>query len=109
MMGHAGDRSDTDIQELTRVALGLSPERIVLFELEEYLRGRPLGEVSNVMYNTLLQQGFDMGMVSLAPSPSDGTRDAIDWAQDGDFLLLLALGDREKVFEEIDRYIRTAS
>ncbi len=104
MMGHAGDRSDTDIQELTRVALKLSPERIVLFELEEYLRGRSQGEVSNIMFNTLVQQGIDPGIVSLADSPSAGTKIALDWAQDDDFLLLLALGDREKVFDEIDLY-----
>jgi cyanophycin synthetase len=109
MMGHAGDRSDADIQELTRVALGLSPERIVLFELEEYLRGRSLGEVSNIMFNTLVQQGIDTSIISLAPSPAEGARDALDWAKDGDFLLLLALGDREKVFEEIDRYISAVS
>lgn len=109
MMGHAGDRSDEDVQELTRVALRLAPQRFILFELEEYLRGRQVGEVSEIMYNTLVHEGVDSQVISLVPSPGKGTKDALSWAQDGDFLLLLALGDREKVFQEIDRFIAIVS
>ena len=105
MMGHAGDRSDEEVQELTRVAMRLAPERIVLFELEEYLRGREVGEISEIMFNTLVRQGVDKASISMAGSPGDGAKQALNWARDGDFLLLLALGDREKVFEEIDRFV----
>ena len=104
MMGHAGDRSNKDIQALTKVALRLLPERIVLFELEEYLRGRALGEISEIMFSTLISEGVDKRCISLASSPGTGAKDALDWAKDGDFLLLLALGDRERVFDEIDNW-----
>jgi hypothetical protein len=33
-----------------------------------------------------------------AHDPVDGTKKALEWSEDGDFLLLLALADRDAVF-----------
>jgi UDP-N-acetylmuramyl tripeptide synthase len=104
MLGHAGDRSDEDIRELTRVAQRLNPQRVVIFELQDYLRGRQPREIPDLIIETLTASGFPAEHILLATDPGDGTSQALDWAQEGDFLLLLALGDRGKVFETLDAY-----
>jgi UDP-N-acetylmuramyl tripeptide synthase len=109
MLGHAGDRSNEDIGELTQVAQRLNPERVVIFELEDYLRGRQLGEIPDIIIETLTSSGYPAAHILLATDPVDGTSQALEWAQEGDFLLLLALGDRGKVFETLDAYAREFS
>jgi UDP-N-acetylmuramyl tripeptide synthase len=104
MLGHAGDRSDEDIRHLTRVAQRLNPQQVVIFELEEYLRGRSPGEIPAIITQTLTDHGFPGESIVLATDPVDGTRQAMAWAEEGDFLLLLALGDRGKVLEVLDNF-----
>ena len=45
LLGQAGDRDDASIRELARAALALRPDRVVLKEMDAYLRGRALGEI----------------------------------------------------------------
>ena len=42
---HAGDRSDQDIRDLTKGAIGFKPDMVVAAEIEDYLRGREPGEI----------------------------------------------------------------
>ncbi len=104
MLGHAGDRSDEDIQQLTRVAQRLNPQFVVIYELEEYRRGRSKGEIPGIIVQTLTDAGFSNDSIALATDPADGTRKALIWAEEGDFLLLLALGERGKVFAALDEF-----
>ncbi len=104
MLGHAGDRSDEDIRELTNVACRLHPEQFVIFELAEYLRGREPGEIPNLISRSILENGYTPEQISFAVDPAEGAQKALDWAQAGDFLLLLALGDRGGVFDILDRF-----
>jgi len=104
MLGHAGDRSDEDIQALTRVAHRLDPEFIIIFELEEYLRGRAPGEIPQIITQTLADLEFPVEYIALADDPVDGTKQALAWAEEGDFLLLLALGERGKVLQALDEF-----
>lgn len=106
MLGHAGDRSDEDIRELTRVAQRLNPDQVVIFELEDYLRGRQLGEIPDIITETLTGSGFPAEHILLATDPDDGTSKALGWAEEGDFLLLLVLAARGKVFETLDAYAK---
>ena len=43
ILGQAGDRDDNAIREFARSAWGFRPDRIVLKEMENYLRGRAPG------------------------------------------------------------------
>jgi cyanophycin synthetase len=104
MLGHAGDRSDEDIQQLTRVAHRLNPDIVVIFELEEYLRGRSHGEIPGIITRTLKDLSFPNESILQATDPVDGTNQALAWAEEGDFLLLLALGERGKVIEVLDKF-----
>ena len=98
LLGHAGDRSDQDIHDLTVGALAFKPDEIVIVELEEYLRGREFGEVSNLIEKACLDSGFDSARISKADSPPQGTELIIEKLQEGDLALLLVLDERDKVF-----------
>ena len=98
LLGHAGDRSDQDINDLTVSALAFKPDEIVAVELKDYLRGRELGETSDLIEKACVDAGFK-GTVNKAGSPPAGTELIIDKLQEGDLALLLVLDERDKVFE----------
>lgn len=102
LLGHAGDRSDQDIHDLTVAALAFAPHRIVAVELEDYLRGRELGEVSALIKKACLENGVQPGAIQKAASPPAGTELIIDELQEGDLALLLVLDERDKVFELLE-------
>ncbi len=104
MLGHAGDRSDEDVRELTHVACRLKPERFVIFELTEYLRGREPGEIPKLIARSVTGNGYSPEKIEFADDPVEGTQKALEWAKPGDFLLLLALGDRGGVFEVLNQF-----
>ena len=54
LLGQAGDRSDEAIRALARAALALRPDRVVLKEMERYLRGRQPGEIPALMADELV-------------------------------------------------------
>lgn len=99
LLSHAGDRSDQDIREVTRIALGLQPDFVVAAELEDYLRGRDLGEVSRLTEETCASQGLLPEQIIKTGSPSEGVKRIVDRLQPGDVALLLVLSERDKVFE----------
>lgn len=99
LLGHAGDRSDQDVHDLTVSALAFNPDQVVIVELEEYLRGREFGEVSDLIEKACLGQGLTTSALARADSPPKGTELIIDQLQDGDLALLLVLDERDKVFE----------
>ena len=63
------------------------------------MRGRELGDVPRVMRDTLVDLGVTEDQIMLADSMYDGSLAALNWAQSEDHLLLLALDDRDQIFE----------
>lgn len=103
LIGQAGDRSDEAIRDLTRTALALRPDRIVLKDMERYLRGRRLGEVTGIMADELARLGVPAAAVSRPGTELAAVRDALAWAREGDLLLLTVHQDRPQVFALIER------
>jgi len=89
LLGHAGNRSDADIERLANVAAAARPDLVVVKELEGYLRGRAPGEVPAVIRAALLRSGLPESALPLRSSEVDAARCALDWARPGDVLLLL--------------------
>jgi len=108
MLGQAGDRSDAAIRALARAALQVRPDRIVLKEMERYLRGRAPGEVPALMADELARQGVPAAAVSRPGTELMAVRDALAWARPGDVLLLAVHQDRPSVLELLDRMRRAA-
>jgi len=102
MIGQAGDRDDTAIRELARAALALRPDRVVLKEMDAYLRGRALGEVPALMADELRRAGLPEGAISAPGNEIPAVREALGWARPGDLLVLALHQDRRRVQELLE-------
>ena len=106
LIGQAGDRSDGAIRALARAALGLRPDRVVLKEVERYLRGRRPGEIPALMADELIRLGVAAEAVSRPGGEVAAVRDALAWARPGDVLLLTVHQDRPVVMALLERLRR---
>ncbi|WP_299323866.1 Mur ligase family protein [Parasphingopyxis sp.] len=101
MICQAGDRSDAEIGELTRGAIGFGPDQAVIVELSDYLRGREPGEVPALIEAACVDSGIGKDRIVHVGSSAEGARYILDAIGEGDVGLLLALADRDEVFELI--------
>jgi UDP-N-acetylmuramyl tripeptide synthase len=97
MIGQAGDRDDEAIRELARVAWLLQPDHIVVNEMDQYLRGRSMGEVPTILADEFLRLGMPDAAISRVGPEVDGVLKALDWARPGDLLVLTIHQDRGAV------------
>ncbi|HKI02244.1 MAG TPA: Mur ligase family protein [Thermoanaerobaculia bacterium] len=97
VIGQAGDRSESAIRDLARTAWGLRPDRVIVKEMVELLRGRPAGEVPALLVDELLRLGARPESVTQAGSELEAVRDALAWARPGDLLVLLVHAQRDEV------------
>ena len=97
LLGQAGDRTDDSIRELARAAWTLHPDRVVIKELEHYLRGRRPGEVPALLADELVRLGAPADAIAMPGGELEGVRHALGWAEPGDLLLLAVHQDRPKV------------
>jgi UDP-N-acetylmuramyl tripeptide synthase len=88
LLGHAGNRTDADIEELARVAATFHPDLVVVKENETQLRGRAPGEVPQIIRAELLRLGFAESAAPVRSSEVEAARCAIDWSRPGDVLAL---------------------
>jgi UDP-N-acetylmuramyl tripeptide synthase len=103
VLGQAGDRDDEAIRELARTAWRLQPDRIVVKELPEMLRGREPGEIPAVLQDEFLRLGAAPGSVTIAATELEGIREALAWGRPGDLLILLTHTQRDEVLALLDR------
>ncbi|MDG1438502.1 MAG: Mur ligase family protein [Emcibacteraceae bacterium] len=99
LIGQAGDRSDQDIRDLTNGAIRFNPDVVATMDMVDYLRGRELGECSAIIKIECIKHGIAEESISHFPSPSEGAQFIIDQLEEGDLVLLLALAERDKIFE----------
>ncbi len=107
VLGQAGDRDEQAIRELAQAAWPLRPDRIVVKELPEMLRGRNPGEVPAMLRVELLRLGAAPESITIASTELEGIREALTWAQPGDLLVLLAHTQRTEVLALLDRLRET--
>ena len=103
LLGQAGDRTDEGIRDLARAAWTLGPDRVVIKEMERYLRGRRPGEVSALLAGEFFRLGMPASGISVAGSELDAVRDALTWARADDLLLLAVHQDRASVTALLDQ------
>ncbi|NND82436.1 MAG: Mur ligase [Gammaproteobacteria bacterium] len=99
MFGHAGDRADKEIQDLTNAVADLDASAYIINELEDYLRGRELGDIPALARDCLHARGVSDEQIHVVPDPLSGTKLALELAQEGDLLLLFVLDQREQVHQ----------
>lgn len=88
VLGQAGNREDADIRELAAVAASFHPQRVVLKDIDGFMRGRSTGEVANILRDELAVRGVPTAAVVECLDEIDAVRDLLAWAQDGDMLVL---------------------
>ena len=103
LLGQAGDRSDDDIRELTRVVWRDKPARVIVKELPKSLRGRQPGEVPQVIADELSKLGATADIVGRTDREMDAVHQALDWAEEGDLLVLLLHNERKASLELLQR------
>ncbi|HYX75237.1 MAG TPA: Mur ligase family protein [Steroidobacteraceae bacterium] len=88
LLGHAGNRQDTELEALAAAAAQFHPALIVVKENEAHLRGRPPGEVPRLIHAALLRAGLPHSALQLRMSELEAAHAALAWAQPGDVLAL---------------------
>ena len=98
LIGHAGDRSDQDIRDLTAGAFAMNPDVVMAVENAAYLRGRPMGEIPRLIEETCLARGMAADQVLFAGSPAEGAAQILQLLEPGDLALLLVHAERDRIF-----------
>lgn len=104
LLSHAGDRSDNDMQAVTKALFALKPDYIFPAEIEHYLRGRELGEVSQITRDECMKNGLPPEQIICVPTPTSGAQNIMQRLRSGDMALMLVLSEREKVFALLDEF-----
>lgn len=97
MVGQAGDRDDEAIRDLARAAWTLQPDRVVVKEMDQYLRGRALGEVPALLADEFSRLGAPDAAVTRVALEIEGVKEALSWARPGDLLVLAVHQERRAV------------
>ena len=95
--GQAGDRPEHAIRELARDAWSIGLDKIVVSELADYHRGREAGEVFSIIKDELLLNGAEAAQIEHFDEETDSLTAAMEWAQPGDLVIMLALGGAAKI------------
>jgi cyanophycin synthetase len=82
----AGDRRDEDILELGRIAAGIFDE--LIFREDPYTRGRPRGEVMNLLKKGALEAGRSADHMHLIAGESASTAAALAMGRPGDLIIV---------------------
>jgi cyanophycin synthetase len=97
----AGDRTDGLIRELARSAWSIGLDAVVVSELEAYARGRPPGEVYGLISDELIKCGARQDQIQYFKEETESLDAALDWAQPGDLIIMLALGARSQIQDKL--------
>ena len=99
--GQAGDRPDDLIRELARNAWAIGLDKIIVSELEAYWRGREYGDVFALIKDELLQCGATEDQILHFMTEIESLDAALEWAQEGDLVIMLALGGSQPIIEKL--------
>ena len=88
LLGQAGNRDDDAIRDLARTAASARPDRVVLKDLDGYMRGREPGEVPKILQAELLAQGLAASALRTRLDEVEAAREMLAWAQAGDVVVL---------------------
>lgn len=101
--GQAGDRSDADTCDMIRALWTFEPDMVVVAELPTLLRGRPLGQLSEVMSAELRRLGAGEDNILETETEYEAVLKSLEWARKGDFLALLLHDSRVQTMALLER------
>lgn len=95
--GHAGDRPDALLEEISRAAWDIGLDRVIVSELARHHRGREHGEIYRVIRNELLRCGASAEQLEHNEEEPETFRSALAWAEPGDLVIMIALASRGEI------------
>ena len=107
LLGQAGNRDDAEIRELAAAAAEFAPARIVLKDIQGYLRGRAEGEIPSILRAELVRRGVEGSRIATELDEFAAVRHLLGWASPGDTLVLPVHGkaNRPRVAGLIERLV----
>lgn len=93
----AGDRTDELLRESARGGWALKPDRVIISELPRYARGRSHGEVYGILRDELLRCTCPPADILHAETEMEALEQSLEWAQPGDLVIMLVLGEADAV------------
>ena len=99
--GQAGDRPDDLIRELARDGWAIGLEHVVVSELALYHRGRQPGEVYGIIRDELVRIGANAEQIEHREEETESLAAALDWAEPGDLVIMLALGGATPIQKQL--------
>lgn len=103
LLGQAGDRTDAEIRALAGATWAMRPDRIIVKEMDSYLRGRRPGEIPALLQAELTRLGAPGDVIAVEDSETAAVRAAFAWAQPGDLLVLLSHAARARTLAFLDK------
>ena len=88
LLGQAGNREDSAIAALAAVAAAARPARVMLKDIDGYLRGRGQGEVAAILAAELQRHGIPADSISTELSELEAARRLVEEAGAGDVVVL---------------------
>lgn len=88
LLGQAGNRDDGAIRDLARTAAIARPDRVVLKDLDGYMRGREPGEVPKLLAEELRRAGVAADAILTVLPEVEAAQALIGWARHGDVVVL---------------------
>ena len=76
-------------------------DAVVVSELEPYARGRSQGEVFGIIRDELIKCGAREDQIKHHMEETESLDAALDWAQPGDLVIMLALSARDEIQEKL--------
>ncbi len=111
LLGHAGNRRDADIEQVSQVVASFRPELVVVKEIATHLRGREPGEIPRLIRAALLRADVPARAIAMRDTEPEAAACALDWARPGDVvgLLVHAPAGRAEVLAMLDARSHRAS
>lgn len=97
LLGQAGNRDDADVRALADVAADQHPDRIVLKDIDGYLRGRQSGEVAGVLHAQLLRRGIPPQSIDIELDETAAAIRLLAWARADDVIALPLHGSAARI------------
>jgi UDP-N-acetylmuramyl tripeptide synthase len=88
LLGQAGNREDADVHALAKMAVGFSPDLIILKDIDGMLRGRLPGEIPAMLEATLLAANVERSRIHTVLPEADAAKQLVRWARSGDVVVL---------------------
>jgi len=108
-IGVPGDRDDPAILAVARAVYELGPDRILVRDLDHYLRGRAPGEVPTLLRDALIALGSPPDAIATVDGEVMALRHGLAWARRGDLVAILPHVERDEIHAELLRAIADAA